>query len=101
MKRSFRYKVVSLQVILLHNEVVSLHIKSIRCNQLFVLNSLEKFRMKYKRVITSKVSKKALQLSSESTLSCSETTCSETTILQYDNVQERFYQDKAGSSWSR
>ena len=63
--------------------------------------------MKYKRVITSKASEKTLQLCSDSTLSCSETTlscrettCSETTILQYNNVQEKFYQGKAGSSWS-
>ena len=91
MKRSFRYK--SFCCIMKSFRCI---IKSIRCNQLFVLNSLEKFRMKYKRVITSKVSEKTLQLCSESTLSCSETTSSETTILQYNNVQEKFYQGKAG-----
>ena len=56
--------------------------------------------MNYKRIITCYVSETTLQLCSESTSLCSETTCSETTILNYNNVQEKFYQGIAGSSWS-
>ena len=41
-------------------------IKSIRCHHLFVSNSLKRFRMDYKRVITSSVSETTLQLCSES-----------------------------------
>ena len=55
-------------------------IKSIRCNQLFVLNSSKQFRMNYKRVITSQVSETTLEFCSESASLCSQTTCSETTL---------------------
>ena len=48
--------------------------KSIRHNQFFVLNSLKRFRMNYKRVITSSVSETTLQICSESTSLCGETT---------------------------
>ena len=41
-------------------------IKSIRCHHFFVSNSLKRFRMDYKRVITSSVSETTLQLCSES-----------------------------------
>ena len=56
--------------------------KSIRCNHLFVSNILKRFRMKYKRVITSSVGETTLQLCSESISLCSESTYSETTILR-------------------
>ena len=48
--------------------------KSIRHNRFFVLNSLKRFRMNYKRVITSSVSETTLQICSESTSLCGETT---------------------------
>ena len=42
MKRSFRYKVVSLQVVLLYNEVVSLHhkVNSLQSCRVFLLTLL-------------------------------------------------------------
>ena len=48
--------------------------KSIRHNQFFVLNSLKRFRMNYKRVITNSVSETTLHICSESTSLCGETT---------------------------
>ena len=70
--KSFHCKVVSLQVVSLHHD----H------NQFFVWNSLKQFRLNYKRVITSSVSETTLQICSESTSLCGETTS--TVISTFD-----------------
>ena len=66
--------VVSLELRSFHCKSFRRIMKSIRHNQVFVLNSLKRFRMNYKRVITSSVSETTLHICSESTSLCGETT---------------------------